>query len=123
MKKLGFSKFEVEIGEEVELKITPTNVARQRPTVHVDGQPIEPSVSFDKATTYNVMIGLQEGELHECTVRLPDSSFDDAAIYKLELFGNGRFVAKQVIMPGERQGLGNLIYTFSTHGYGGGSNR
>ena len=122
MKKLGLSKFEVELGEEIELTISSLNESLQLPIVLLDGDLVEPNVIVANTTKYRFQFAKTVDESHQCVVRLPDLGLENTG-YKIELFGAGRSVANQTITPGERQGLGNLIYTFSTHGAGGGSNK
>ena len=120
MKKLGLSEFAVELGEEIELTISSFNIPHV-PTVYLDGEPVEPHGIFANTTSYKFQIA-KPGESHQCIVQLPDLGFHNAE-YMLELSGAGESVEHQLIRPADRQPFGNFIYTFSTHGAGGGANK
>ena len=122
MKKLGLSEFAVELGEEVELTISSFNISDLPIIIYLDGDPVEPHNRFANTTSYKFQIAKPVGEFQQVLVQLPDTGFQNAE-YKLELFGAGESIEHQLIRPADRQSFGNLIYTFSTHGAGGGSNK
>lgn len=119
MKKLN-SEFAVKLGEEIELTISSVNMLHQ-PIVLLDGTPVEPDVTVSDTVTYKFQVAKPVGHSHLCVVELP--TFDlHKAPYKVELLAAGERVEYDFIKAADRQGFGNLIYTFSTHGSGGGAN-
>lgn len=119
MKKLK-SEFAVKLGEEIELTISSVNMLHQ-PIVLLDGHRIQPDDTFTNTLRYKFQVAKPVGESHRCEVELPHFSGHDAP-FKVELLAAGEPVEFELVNPADRQRFGNLIYTFSTHGSGGGAN-
>jgi hypothetical protein len=118
MKKLGSFHFDVELGEEISLLISFIDMAHM-PMVSLDGIPIEPHGKYANVAGYTFRATKPVGQSHHCMVHLPDATFPNAE-YNIELFGSGESIEHQLVKPTGPQSIGNLIYTFSTHGSGGG---
>ena len=118
MKKLGSFNFDVELDEVIRLTISFIDLA-DLPTVLLDGVPIAPDGISTNVADYTFRATKPVGQSHQCFVHLPHASFPNAE-YKVELFGSGEPIEHQLVKPTGSQPIGDLIYTFSTHGSGGG---